>query len=263
MLMTQLYSSHSDIGALNENNNTAQKIASDWFISNQLSLNIDKTAKLNFSLKSISRNEDPVKFLGIYMEKNLTWKTHVFSLANKLLSIVFLLRKLAQYAPTDICRVAYMGLFQSQILYGVILWGNSSEWLRIFKLQKMAVRVITKSSSRVSCKPLFIKQRIMTLTALFVYSCLIHIKNNENKYIQQTSVHDYETRNCKHLLLPQHRLTVTHRNFIYMSVRIYNHIPMEIKYLTLNRFKCKMKEVLIQMAPYDLNEFFNASFPEM
>ena len=68
-----------------------QKI-SHWFISNQLSLNVTKTKystnkpskkgiplvfpKLNICNSEIKRSES-VKFLGVFLDENLTWKDHI------------------------------------------------------------------------------------------------------------------------------------------------------------------------------------------
>lgn len=56
--------------------------ALDWFTSNKLSLNVDKTNFMAFSLnKNFAENlalyaENKVKFLGFYLDSQLNWKTH-------------------------------------------------------------------------------------------------------------------------------------------------------------------------------------------
>ena len=66
----------------------------DWFKANALSLNLDKTVGMKFwdSSNSFTLKVDDmpismtncVKFLGLYIDKNLTWQTHLSHLIEKL-----------------------------------------------------------------------------------------------------------------------------------------------------------------------------------
>lgn len=258
---TTLYSTGTDIRELSEVNASVQARANNWFVANKLSLNKEKTTIMNFTLK-YSLDDESTKFLGIILDKSLTWKDHINMLANKLSSLVFLLRKIALYVPIEISKIAYIGLFQSQLTYGVLIWGNSTEWNRIFLLQKMAIRAMTKNTSRVTCKPLFAELKILTFPALYIYHCLTYLKKNEQSFQKQSTTHSYVTRKSDQLVLPQYRLETTHRSFLYMAIKMYNHLPKKIKELPTNRFNIEIKEMLIELVPYNINEFFTKIFRE-
>ena len=53
-----------------------------------------------------------------------------------------------------------------------MLWENGPYTDRIFKLQKKAIKIITNSSPNEHCKPLFIKEKIMTLRSAHVLGLL-------------------------------------------------------------------------------------------
>jgi len=55
-------------------------------------------------------------------------------------------------------------------LYGIALWGNSIESVKVFKLQKRAIRLMTGTNGRTSCRPLFAMLGIMTLPSQYVFS---------------------------------------------------------------------------------------------
>ena len=184
---TTLYSTGSELKELNEINAAVQIRTYNWFTANGLSLNKDKTVHINFTLKN-SRKDESIKFLGIILDTNLSWKNHINMITNKLSSTVYLLRKISIYVPIAISKTAYTGLFQSQLTYGILIWGNSTEWSRVFILQKMAIRAITKNTSRVTCKPLFAELKIMTFPALYIYYCLIYVKKNELQFQTQSSI---------------------------------------------------------------------------
>lgn len=257
---TTLYNSDSDINNLIHINRVAQYAAKEWFTSNELSLNTNKTIHINFSLRDIHSEVDTVKFLGIQMDKKLNWRNHIDTLCNKLSGVIFLLRKLSQYAIRSVCRIAYMGLFLPLISYGLILWGNSTDWPRVFVLQKMALRVITNKSNRDSCRPIFHELQIMTFPALYIYHCLMYVKSNSECFKNHADLHSHLTRNRDNIILPTHRLHITHKSFIYVALKLYNCMPIEIRNLTSNKFKIKVKHILMKISPYNLDEFYNASF---
>jgi len=69
----------------------------------------------------------------------------------------------------EVLRVAYFASFQSLLEYGIILWGNSSHIGHIFSLQKRIIRIMFGVTSRWSCRSLFRKLDILTLSCLYIY----------------------------------------------------------------------------------------------
>lgn len=58
-----------------------------------------------------------------------------------------------------------MGLLRSQVDYGILLWGNSTDVKEIFKLKKMAIRTMTSKKPNDSCKLLFQQLRLLKIPA--------------------------------------------------------------------------------------------------
>ena len=54
---------------------------------------------------------------------------------------------------------------------------------KVFIVQKRTIRIICAVSPRTNCRPLFSKLGILTLTAMFVFDCLIYIKNNMKDFL--------------------------------------------------------------------------------
>jgi len=76
-----------------------------WFKSNLLFLNFDKTYFIQFynaskrtSVTEIKYEDEQIsianetKFLGLYINNNLSWKTHIENIKNKLSSACFVMR---------------------------------------------------------------------------------------------------------------------------------------------------------------------------
>ena len=142
--------------------------ASDWFSVNKLKLNEDKTRKIIFSTNNSIVNGCSIKILGITLDDTLSWSNHIEELANKLSSSIFLLRRLKTFLCFNTLKNCYFALFHSQISYATILWGGSSQSVRIFRLQKKAVRLIDNVGWRDHCQPIFKKLGIMPVPSLYM-----------------------------------------------------------------------------------------------
>ena len=98
---TYLFLSHSDINVLLEKMSKELANVSDWFNANKLSLNVKKTKYSFFHKSSKTDNiplqlpnlningstvesESPIKFLGVWIDENLTWRDHIHTVENKI-----------------------------------------------------------------------------------------------------------------------------------------------------------------------------------
>ena len=91
---TNLFLSHKNIDTLFDSMNVELANVSTWFKSNKLSLNVDKTKWLlfhplskrqllpqtlpNLLIENIHiKREHITKFLGVFIDENLSWKQHI------------------------------------------------------------------------------------------------------------------------------------------------------------------------------------------
>ena len=69
---------------------------------------------------------DHVKYLGMYLDKYLSWNHHVFQLSNKLIRANGILSKVRYYAPFKTVLQVYYAIFYSHLTYGCNVWGLTS-----------------------------------------------------------------------------------------------------------------------------------------
>jgi len=112
--------------------------------------------------------------------------------------------------------------------YGIIFWGNSLESKRIFQQQKRIIRIMTGSTSRISCKTLFQKLEILTLTSQYIFSLMRFLSSNLEIYKFNTSVININTRRKLKLHKPAARFTMYQRSVYYNSINIYNILPDDL-----------------------------------
>ena len=233
----------------------------DWCSANYLCTNDDKVVDLQFCLDRRDPDfQKSVKFLGINLEVGLGWASHTESIAKKIATGIFILRRLKSIVDLDVLLSVYYAYIHSHISYGIALWGNHYTSIRIFKLQKKAIRIICGSDVQAHCRPLFVKLNVISLPSLYVYNCILYVKKNMNKFLSHHDVHNYNTRNCSDIVPEFCRFSTTQKNLHNMSVNFYNRLPKSVRDMEYKKFKVHMKKELIASCLYSVQDYFRTIF---
>jgi hypothetical protein len=78
-------------------------------------------------------------------------------------------------------------------------------------------------------------------------------------YHMTSQIHDFNTRHNFDLYRPQTNLTIYQRGPYYFGIKIFNHIPLNIKELThhIKQFRATLSAFLHSKSFYTLDEYFN------
>ena len=148
-----------------------------WLKLNKLAINVDKSKCMFFQKR---RSITPLKFLmnnraidvvhnfnylGIMLDANMSWKSHIAMVSNKLSRINGILHRLKYLYPQNILITLYKSLFIPYINYGPLLWGHAGE--SIDKIQKKAIRTMTYSSYIAHSEPLLKSLNLLKVKDLF------------------------------------------------------------------------------------------------
>lgn len=239
-----------------------------YFCKNSLKLNKEKTQIINFTYQKdnneviltsgndIIRSVNSTSFLGVKIDSRLNWKTHIDHVSQKVAKYCYALKVIAQNIDIPTAFMAYYAYVQSQIKYGIVFWGNSSEAVRIFVLQKRCIRNILNMKQTETCKQMFIEKRILTLASLYIFEVIIFIKQNINLFVNFNLSHLYSTRNKNNLVNENIiKYSYIQKNVPYSLLGIYNKLPISIKNLSNKDIKIKLNQILIEKAYYTIDEF--------
>jgi hypothetical protein len=104
-----------------------------WFHVNSLILNFDKTKFIQFSTKlnlgasvcidsehNYIENSQSTSFLGLTLDKTLSWHLHIDKICAKLKSACYILRTLKPTLSVNNLRTIYFSYIHSIITYGII-----------------------------------------------------------------------------------------------------------------------------------------------
>ena len=134
----------------------------EWLRANQLSLNVKKTELVIFRNQTSNITNkykfkingqkitptNTIKYLGITLDKYLTFTPHFSQLNLKLNRAVGILSKLRYLVPQKILQTIYHALFSSHMIYGCQVYAQSNTTIKnkVQLLQNKALRKITFSN---------------------------------------------------------------------------------------------------------------------
>ena len=207
---TGIYSS-SSLDDLFQSTQTELDKLNTWFRSNKLFINVNKTNFMLFSSKqkdkyitldnnihnlkissSIINCRDEVKFLGLLLDKNLSFKSHLKFLCKKVLKGIYAISRAAKILPSVSLTTLYSALILPYLNYGLLIWGGTSylsefnyvildrgymgnnmkHLTNLHKLQKRAIRLISKAKRRSHHIPLCHNLNILDLKDLYIIKAL-------------------------------------------------------------------------------------------
>ena len=252
----------------------------NWLTANKLSLNLKKSnfvifhqyqKRINYqvNLKIFDHNtnsffslecKDYIKYLGVLIDSNLTWKYHISHVASKVSKTIGIIARLRHFIPMSALLHIYRSLVLPYLSYGLVAWGQAAQTHlnKIFTLQKRALRLMHFAQYRSHATPFFIASNVIPLNMLYFksVSILMHdVYNNmapsniSDLFTSLKEIHSHDTRSSSHgsFYAKHSRLNQQRNSFSRIGVNIWNSIPAELRKLPKNNFKTKLHKLLLQV----------------
>ena len=257
---TTLMISDSNINDLNDKTQEILAKASLWFDANELMLNTDKTTNILFSTNKEIRklnSNNQTKLLGVYLNDDLSWNSHIDSLLKTLSKSLYILRKLKTLLSMKYLCLSYHAYFHSHISFSILFWGGVPRLNEVFILQKRAIRIICGLLKRESCRGHFKRLNILTVPSTYVLNSVLYVKKHLKSFKLRDEIHSYNTRGKKKIDKPKLRLELIRRSYVNQGIELFNLLPKSIQDLTYIRFRRTLKELLIQGEAYSTQEIHN------
>ena len=274
---TNIFYSHPNLNTLVNTLNTELPKISSWFKCNKLSLNINKTHFMHFKQTTANTAEIPIniiidnltiehkqnsKFLGVYIDENLTWNNHLHHVTSCVSKGVGIISKLKLFLPQSTLLLLYNTMVLPYITYCNTVWANCAKTkiLPILLLQKRALRICSGAPYLANSDPLFRKLKTMKIADINTFQVAVFMFkyfNNQlpstfdNMFTLNESIHSYPTRSSHNFHLTNPKILLAHKSIRHHGPDLWNSLPNDIKSCTtLYSFKSKMKTKLLSQYMY-------------
>ena len=209
---TNIFYQCSNLDTLQKTVNFELKKMSLWLNGNRLALNISKTnfvifAAKNKPLKNVTllinkkaiEEKDHVKYLGVLIDSQLTFKYHVTAVSKKISRATGLMYRIRRYVDNKTPTMIYNTLVYPFLLYGIPIWGNADNvhLKSILTIQIKAVRLISNKDSYIGdtfvkepSAPLFKNLKVLTIYDIYNVETLKFVYDSLKK-TNPTQFHDY------------------------------------------------------------------------
>ena len=255
---TNVFHSHKSLDSLFKTVNEELSLVADWFCANRLTLNLEKTNFIIFkshrksmplaNQMSLVINGVPItqvittKFLGVYVDQHLTWKEHIKNISNKIAKNVGIIARSSYLLPQTIRIKLYYSLIFPYLTYCNVVWASNyeSRLSRLVILQKRAIRVVARVSSREHTGPIFSRLKILNIEQIKTFQVGEFMYKYHHGLLPLafrgffklgTEIHSYFTRNAGAYRPPFARSNTRLFSIKHVGSLMWNKIPPYIQLL--------------------------------
>ena len=229
----------------------------DYFNANKLSINLTKTKYILFkpNIRNQQRlNQIPnlivngiqidkvesIKFLGVLIDQNLSWKLQINNILNKLNHSFYVLNSSKRKLPLTIMKLLYNAHVMSHISYGNLAWGsmiNATEINKISKLLNKILKTMTNRRAknnemdRIYKELECLKFSDITELELSIFSYKLNNNMIPPSIIStlNTTPRPYNTRNRNIPRIHKHRTKLYNNSFLAKFNMIWTRLPERLK----------------------------------
>ena len=111
-----------------------------------------------------------VKYLGVLIDSNLSWKYHIGHITSKISKAIGIISRLRYYVPTNTLLTIYRSLIFPYLSYGIAVWGQAAQTYvsQVLALQKRALCFIYFAPYRSHAIPLFVSFNTPPVNTCFI-----------------------------------------------------------------------------------------------
>lgn len=256
----------------------------EWLDQNRLTLNVNKTCFIPFTIYKTSDIQISIKlhsaycgegqcnqsvdcvslnrvectsYLGVIIDQHLRWDVHIKSMVKRLNKFSYLFATLRPFLPVSVLKIVYFSFVQSVIQYGIVAWGGA---YNIFMndlqiVQNKLIKIILNKGRFHSTDDLYRTFKVLNVRQLFVKNCLLKlIKDNRLNFLVTRTTR----RTARGLLFePSCRTTLGQRQYLFLAPRFFNILPDEVRVKYKNKnYKFIIKTFLLNDGLVDSEGFF-------
>lgn len=251
-----------------------------WLRLNLLTLNVEKTNYITFSLNNPSqpsenmqiiahfcsnsltcncvsiKRVDSTKYLGIIIDNKLSWQGHIEKTADRIRKLSWLFKHLRHVADTKLLTYIYMTLAQSVVLYCLPIWGGSAKtrFIELERAQRAILKIMFFKKRQFSTGSLYELANVLSVRKLYVLNCVLrrHKKLIYDKKLSNKR-NAFRVFNSNWSIC---RTTFMMKQYDWQSAQLYNNINKILNIYSMSYSNCKIS-VTIWLKSLNYNDVEN------
>ena len=247
---TTVFASGNNLKFLFRKVNEDLKLLSDWFDSNSLTLNVEKSKYIIFrsKRKHMDQNDikkirlgdrevmrvSDIKFLGVTIDEFLEWEKQAKYVMSKMIAGNYSLCMVKNMLPVKSKLLIYNSNVNSHLNYGLSVWGPMLKDKDIKKIQvqqNKSIRNIFNVKARVRLNEFYKRGNILKVRDQIDLSLLKISFRYMNNLLPVRIVnlfelgnHEYNTRNRNHLRAIRHTAHSYNKSFLGRAPSLWLHL---------------------------------------
>lgn len=215
-----------------------------WLSQNLLTLNIEKTKCIRFSLPNTALPDpetaqlkahicnrslfdcncvaltmvDTINYLGVIIDMRLNWRAHIESLITRTRRLIYVFKNVRYAADLD--TLVYLALCQSILMYCIPAWGGThqTDMLKLERAQRAVLKVLSFRPRYYSTEKLYKECEVLSVRKLYVLRSILRRHSKLPLDLQVCQ------RRRGHIVcsFTTNRTAFAQRQFKALSARLYN-----------------------------------------
>lgn len=220
----------------------------EFYRINRLSLNLAKTQYINFEARrsahstkesiNISNTNieeaDTVKYLGLTLDRCLSWRQHIQSVVRKVSGPVGMLAKINRFMPKKIMLMIYNSIVHSHLSYLTLLWASARQSSRrpLERLQNRALKRCLQLPNRHNTVDVYQQSTVLPIRAIAELQLSEFVWASMGQPLHQSMFRFPSTtrprRGAPKLQIPHTRCFYGQSSLNYRGARLFNSLPNNI-----------------------------------
>ena len=217
---------------------------------------VKKSALHNFQLffhDSVIEQANSAKYLGLWIDKDLNFETHISHVTRKVLPMIYAIKRVREKVSQQILNQLYFSHVYSHLIFMNPVWSAATNETKnkLFVLQKKVLRFIQFKDRLSPSRDLF-SQKFLPLPVISEFYLLLlafKVKNNmiKNNVVLQyvENIHRYGTRQSHSFYVFMHETRFGIADFYKRGLIKFNELTHDLRSIqSLGNFKNKLREHL-------------------
>ena len=246
--------------------------ASEWFYKNKLHLNISKCKFMLFGTsKRLAKTQTPdvyigneklehvnhYKYLGVWLDSTLNWKTHLHKMQSKIKQRLGMLRRVRHCIDASTTLLLYNSIILPLLDYCDTVYGNCNiaDIIKLQILQNRAGKIILEVPYDTRTQKVltdlnwfYMTERLFYHRCILMFKCLNGLAPAYLSDVFSFNSHAYNTRSAtrRNLRLPKCKSMTGQKAFHYLGAKLWNTLSIDTRNCTtIGAFKSKLKSEIL------------------